>query len=259
MSSLSASGSLPVLNSLILAAGRGSRLGGLTVERPKPLTKLGGITLIERALAVFEEAKLPLPELVVGYRAECLEFLNRPMIANHEWSETGIFWSLSRASRQLAEDETIIAYGDIFFGAKDLARLANAQGDIVVTYDPNALELWSRRFASPLDDLERFTIGANGNCSAIGGRLRADESIDGQFTGLFKLSPEGWKRISEVVDRELAAVHRTADITSVLALCLRNGVTVKTLPLEQAWGEVDTSSDIELYERMYFGKGNAPD
>jgi len=38
------------MKAMILAAGRGERLGELTVERPKPLLEVGGETLIERHL-----------------------------------------------------------------------------------------------------------------------------------------------------------------------------------------------------------------
>ena len=41
---------------MILAAGRGSRMGKLTVNTPKPLTKIGDITLIEHNLLRLKDA-----------------------------------------------------------------------------------------------------------------------------------------------------------------------------------------------------------
>ncbi len=44
---------------MIFAAGRGSRLGALCRDRPKPLIPLGGRTMLERVLDLVAEAEIP--------------------------------------------------------------------------------------------------------------------------------------------------------------------------------------------------------
>ena len=39
------------MKAMILAAGRGERMGPLTADRPKPLLEIGGVPLIEHHLA----------------------------------------------------------------------------------------------------------------------------------------------------------------------------------------------------------------
>ena len=69
------------MNVLVLAAGRGTRMGALTADRPKPLLPLAGATILDHALAPLladpEPARAPAaplpPEIdelvfVVGYR-----------------------------------------------------------------------------------------------------------------------------------------------------------------------------------------------
>jgi len=46
------------MKGLILAAGYGTRLYPLTLDRPKPLIKVGGKTILERLLRKFEELKI---------------------------------------------------------------------------------------------------------------------------------------------------------------------------------------------------------
>ena len=244
-----------MVEAVVLAAGRGSRLEGLTADRPKPMVEVGGMTLIERAVRALREAGIDEVKLVVGYRAEAFSFLSLPCFNNPDWAQSGIFRSLLCAAPLLEASLAIVCYGDIFFEASDVARLAATGGDIVVAYDPAASTLWSKRFTEPLADLENFILGADGRCIRIGGRLERDTRLDGQFTGLFKLSPRGWAALCRTAKALPQEMRQTIDMTSLLSRALAAGVVVEAMPLEGKWGEVDQPSDVKLYERLYFQVG----
>lgn len=57
-----------VTQAVIIAAGRGSRLKGVT-DLPKPLVRLGGLTLLERTLLTLKKAGIRNFVIVLGYRA----------------------------------------------------------------------------------------------------------------------------------------------------------------------------------------------
>src|SRR5262249_11006271 len=63
------SGGRMIRSAVILAAGRGSRLGG---ETSKPLVEVGGISLIGRVLACLRHAGVEEAILVLGYQGERL-------------------------------------------------------------------------------------------------------------------------------------------------------------------------------------------
>ena len=56
-------------NAIILAAGRGRRLGDSTDHCPKPLVPVGGVSILERALCHLARQGCEQAVLVVGYRA----------------------------------------------------------------------------------------------------------------------------------------------------------------------------------------------
>lgn len=58
------------MESVILAAGRGSRLEPLTNKKPKPLAIVGGKTIIEHTLDYAVTAGITSATIVVGYKAE---------------------------------------------------------------------------------------------------------------------------------------------------------------------------------------------
>ena len=103
------------MNIIILAAGRGTRLGKHNNNKPKCLFEINGLSLIERNLIFFKYANLN-PILVSGFEKEKLHFLNLPMIYNSEYKETNMLWSLYQASDYMNED-FIVCYSDILINS----------------------------------------------------------------------------------------------------------------------------------------------
>lgn len=60
------------MDAIILAAGRGSRLGNLTREVPKPLTLLAGKSLVEWQINALQVAGIQKINLVTGYAGDKL-------------------------------------------------------------------------------------------------------------------------------------------------------------------------------------------
>lgn len=58
---------------LILAAGRGTRMRGLTEDLPKPMLEVAGRPLLEHVVATLREAGIRRCAIVTGYRAERIE------------------------------------------------------------------------------------------------------------------------------------------------------------------------------------------
>src|SRR5258708_22952331 len=58
---------------VILAAGRGTRMQGLTADLPKPMLPLGGRPILEHLLERLIEARYSEALIVTGYRAESIE------------------------------------------------------------------------------------------------------------------------------------------------------------------------------------------
>jgi choline kinase len=66
------------MRALILAAGRGSRIGTLGDERPKCLIELAGWPLLDRQVAALRRGGVDEIGIVRGYRADMLDVLACP-------------------------------------------------------------------------------------------------------------------------------------------------------------------------------------
>ncbi len=101
---------------VVLAAGRGSRLGRLGGETPKWLLEVGGRTLADRQLAGIGGAGEAVASIsvVAGHAASAIEdaLEMRPedirVVRNPEFAELNNWWSLLRALRELPEDGPVV-------------------------------------------------------------------------------------------------------------------------------------------------------
>ena len=239
---------------LILAAGRGSRLGRLTADRPKALVHVGKKSLIERVLSSLSEAGIEDIRIVTGYQSHLLASYSNNTFNNPNWATTGIFYSASTADAWLCQGDTIISYSDIFYGPNLVRHLCAAAHNIAIGYDPNAAALWRQRSSEPLSDLESFRFDRGlMRLVEIGARNPDWEDVQGQYMGLIKVTAEGWRQLESTAKRLPSSTYQEVDFTTLLSLTIAHGVPVHVVENKEPWGEVDHASDIALYERQYFG------
>jgi choline kinase len=128
--------------------------------------------------------------------------------------------------------------------------LAATSGDLVITYDRAWRSLWSRRFVDPLADAETFRADASGRLIEIRNKASSIDEIGGQYMGLLKFTPHGWKDVEALLATLDAQTRNRLDMTGLLQRLLRQNVTIGTIGTDGQWGEIDNPSDLALYERM---------
>jgi choline kinase len=233
---------------IILAAGRGSRLASLTENQPKCFTQLKGKALIEWQLHSLRAAGIEDIAVVTGYQSRSFHF-NLTYFFNEQWSESNMVISLLRASAWLEHETCIVSYSDIVYSSDAVRSLQATTGDIVISYDPNWLELWQLRFEQPLDDAESFRV-SNGLLLEIGAQPDSLKQVEGQYMGLLKITAEGWRQISGYLATLPIQEQKQLDMTGLLQRMLTQGAVIKTVPIKDRWFEVDSVSDLACYENL---------
>jgi len=236
------------MRAIILAAGRGSRMGDLTEEYPKCLTQFAGRTLLEWQLSALRAAGIQDIAVVRGYLAETINPSDCIWFENPDWAKTNMVSTLACASQWLERDDCIVSYSDIVYHPGILQRLILHPGEVVISYDQQWLPLWSERFENPLMDAETFRLRQNGTLKSIGDRAQTVSDIQGQYMGLLKFSPAGWRKVEALLDNLPQERRNQLDMTSLLQLLLENGTEIDTAPVKGRWCEVDSENDLRLYE-----------
>lgn len=239
---------MQITKAVILAAGRGSRLGSLTDSKPKSLNKVGGLTFLEWQIGALRQAGVKDIVVVTGYEAHFFEAFPVRRLHNPDWSKTNMFCSLLCASGEFNET-VIVSYSDILYDAATVQALDASQGDIAITYDKEWRALWEKRFKNPLDDAESFLIGAEGRMLEIGKKTKNIAKIQGQYMGLLKFTPKGWSQVIEWVQKQ-PDVSRM-DMTTLLQKLIEQGHPVHAAGISNSWMEIDSPEDLKLAEQLF--------
>lgn len=238
------------MKAIILAAGRGSRMGTLTDNKPKCLVELSGKTLLQWQLDTLRGAGIYEIGIVRGYLANQLSISDIKFFENIRWKQTNMVVSLECAKEWLLDNTCIVSYSDIVYSIDTVNILNKSYGDIVITYDPNWLKLWKIRFEDPLADAETFCIDDTGKLLEIGNKANSFDEIKGQYMGLLKISPKGWKIIENFLSGLKKEESDVIQTTSLLQKLIKEGVEIRAVPIKDDWYEVDSEGDLKLYNTL---------
>ena len=128
------------MQALMLAAGLGRRLGKYTEECTKCMIKVGGRTLLERAVEALQIAGIKKIIMVVGWRYEKLiQYVHENItgiefefVYNYDYANTNNIYSLYLAREYLAQDDTLLLESDLVFDKFLLKKMVDAPEENLV-------------------------------------------------------------------------------------------------------------------------------
>jgi choline kinase len=189
------------VNAIILAAGRGSRLGRPETEAPKCLLPVGASTLLERQIASISAHGVREVIVVTGFagdrvRTRCgagVRYIDNPV-----WRTTDSLYSL-----WLARD--YLAHGSVIFNA-DVLFHPNTLGDLLTARHDDAILISSTHARCRLGNEEMKVVVRQGRVVEIGKGI-APERADAENVGIAKFGPAGGRLLGAILDELVARGH----------------------------------------------------
>jgi len=249
------------VRAIILAAGRGTRLGMLSADLPKVFVELAGRTLLAHQRRSLDAVGIDDVRIVLGHGRERamqhpdaagLEFR-----ANPEFATTNMVATLFCARDAFdGSADVVIAYGDIVYEPGVVAALLALDSQVGVVVDLGWYDYWAARMEDPLSDAETLRIGVDGRLSEIGRRAASLDEIEGQYIGLVRVRADQAVRFVGEWDR-IVALDRARDddgaplgpnlyMTDFLQHLIDGGWDVRPAFVTNGWLEVDTPADLNL-------------
>ncbi len=227
---------------VILAAGRGSRMGDHTDDVPKCLIEvLPNVTILGLQLDQLKRCEAVTRIVVVaGYQIERVEqFLAQrgdtqvEVLFNPFFDVSNNLHSLWLAQREL-EGGGLIINGDDLFHPELISRVLPASADIAVTI--------SRKDSYDDDDMK---VQLNGDLlTRIGKDIPLSEA-EGEAIGIIRLSACGAAQLATAVERIVRTGNRSSFYLLAVQALIDGGTPVAVQDISPLpWAEVDEPSDL---------------
>ncbi|MCP1727893.1 choline kinase [Natronospira proteinivora] len=245
------------MKAIILAAGQGTRLRPYTEDKPKCMVLLAGRPMLHRQIDVLRRNGVEDISLVGGYRAECLEAPDVAVITNPRFDQTNMVATLFCAADQMTPGNgLLISYGDIVFEDRVLQAVLEGEGEIVLGADREWRRLWETRMDDPLSDAETFKMRDGNRVTELGKEPTSYDDAQAQYMGLIKIrgdrvkdfvtAYQGMDRNAEYDGKDFDNMYMTSFIQHLIDA----GWDTRAALVENGWLEVDTASELEVYEEM---------
>ncbi|MFP8878200.1 MAG: phosphocholine cytidylyltransferase family protein [Myxococcota bacterium] len=224
---------------MILAAGRGSRLGEAGKDTPKCLLQMDEHRLIEHQLETLAEAGVAPVGMVVGYCADEIREvvgIRAEYVTNPRWATTNSLYSFSLA-RDWVSGSLVIINSDTIIHPEILECLL-CEDDNAFAYDSES--------GKAREHMK--VVVADGRLVRIGKELHAEDS-DGENVGVLKLTKEATDALFDAAKGLIAQGHEKSWLGAAVQEIVHShplrAVDVAGLP----WGEVDSAYDLDMVRK----------
>lgn len=238
-------------NLLILAAGKGRRLGKKAKLNPKILMNFQKRPILDYQFDVYKNFPGVKINLVVGYKgkkiANYLKNKKVKFFKNNKYKTTNMFYSFLKAYPLLNQKkDLVIVYGDIIFKSSILKKLIMNKYKLSISVDKNYLPYWKKRMKFPLKDLETMKI-KNGHVIELGNKPKNLAEIQGQYMGLIKFSYKKFNQIKKIIEEiKKKKNFENMYFTDFLQILISKKIKVKAIISNGGWQEFDKPKDFRI-------------
>ncbi len=229
------------MNALILAAGDGTRLHPLTMEKPKVMINIWSLPILERLLYSLKEAGIRRAVIVVGYKADkIIDYFGNKwrgveiIYKKVDKYEDGILTS-AVMGEDVIHERFVFVCGDTILEPETIKRAIEMKGDLIVG-------VRNEHIAESVGAL----VGEDNRISIIGMQKEMKE-WNRIVTGVAVCEPSFLRGVRDCVDRG------KLDRPSAMQWAIDQGYSVLAFDMtNDPWWEMDNHEDLKKAQRDIF-------
>jgi len=247
------------MKAIIVAAGRGSRLGPETAGIPKCMVAVGGRPILHRQLEALAAAGATDFVVVRGYLGDRIAApagFSLRFVENRAWESNNILASLLYAEAEM-ESDFLFSYSDIVFAPAHARDVAASTADVALVIDRRWRDTYVGRVHHPIAEAELASVrpGEGGpRVDRVGKMVVPAAEAAGEFIGLARFSATGGAALRAVWARARAtgleqpfgraARLRQAYLSDALNAMADGGTRLDPVLVDGRWREIDTEEDL---------------
>lgn len=227
------------MQAILMAAGKGSRLGALVADRPKSFVEIKGASLIDINVHMLKEFGIEDIIIVTGCHADKFEDKFRgkkdiKLVYNPFYGFTNVIGSFYMGMEEL-HDDFIYMHADTLCAPSILEDLIASKSEIALPVDEG-----------PCDEEAMKVSSENGRVKAISKKLDVHD-CDGEFIGIAKIAgsvlPELRKNTRKLLRQEKFSEYFEAALEKTI---LEQDCKVEIIDTgARFWAEIDFLEDYQ--------------
>ena len=230
---------------VVLAAGRGVRLGQLTESTPKPMLEVAGMALIDRIIHSMVAAGITRLAVVTGYLAEVVEShlassCPVPVAFVRQPEPNGTGGAVRLAKHAVGLEPFLLAWGDIATDPSHFAAVAGAWNeDLAGVIGVNELPDVSRGSSVVFDQDMRI--------SSIIEKPAADPPSLWNSAGVMAFGQQIWSHL-ETLEPSSRGEY---ELTDAIAGLLSDAEPLQAVKLPGRWFDIGTPESLEAARQAF--------
>lgn len=231
---------------IILAAGKGTRLGKMTETTPKPLIPVNGIPVLIQNIKSLYLAGARKTIIVVGYKhhdiTETLGSHYKEMkidyVFNERFNSTNNIYSLWKCNKQLITDDSIILDGDVLFNPTLISNIIHSEINNLIGVSQ----------MSSFMNGTSITVGKNGLMSISKKTFRSTNQDQFKTINIYKFSKNFSKSIYvPKLEKRINENKTSGYYEDILSSHIINKYfKLYRVTSNEKWVEIDTPADLMI-------------
>lgn len=227
------------MQAIIMAAGKGSRLGDLTENKPKSFMEIKGFKMIEYNISMLHAFGIRDIIIVTGYQSERFDELTEKIdgikcVYNPFYEMVNVLGSFFMA-KEFLHDDFVYLHADTLCAPEIFKALLEEAGDIILPVD-----------YSPCDEEAMKVKVTDGKIVEINKTMECETS-EGEFIGIAKIG----RRVISELNRATVELMKEMAFTSYFEGAVQRVIDKQTFLVKSIstqgyfWSEVDFKEDYQ--------------
>lgn len=231
-------------SAVVLAAGKGTRMGTLTEKIPKPMLPVRGRPMLEHILGRLSKAGARQFFVVVGYLHETIEQYFRKSLLRIEFAVQTELSGTGSAARMaedfVANEPFLLTYGDILCEPREYVRC----GSVLEEFPDTAAVLAVKAVDDPWQGAAVYE--ENGRIKNIVEKpAKASSTTHWNSAGVYAFRPV----LFDYLERLHRSPRNEYELTSALDMMLEDGLELRISVIEGEWRDVGRPEDLAAVNR----------
>ena len=240
------------MKSLIIAAGKGSRIPEFTKDIPKSLIRINNKSLLKRQIDQMRNFKIKEIAILRGYKSNKINFKDIKYFYNRNFKTNEQLDSLIVANKWFTDD-LLISFSDIIYENSILKKMIKNKHDFTIAVQKNWKEKYKNRFDHPLSQADKVFI-KNNKVNDIGKKISIKKT-NGEFLGIFKLS----KNMCKTFVKEYKLLNKNKktnklQIHNFFQYLIKKNFDIKPTYVIGKYMEIDTYNDFTIARKIFYEK-----